>query len=323
MASTLPPAPRAGADDAPAVSVIIPTVDREKLLLRAIRSVVAQDYLGPIEIVVVRDGSPSADDTAALEQTMAAELPASVSLRQVPNIRSKGLPGARNSGIQAASHTLVAFCDDDDSWLADKLERQVAALNDSGALTSVTGVTIVYADTTADRVPTQEQMELRSLVRHRVMAAHPSTVLVRRAALLGPIGLVDEQIPGSYGEDFDWIIRAVQAGTVAVVQAPLVRVMWGQSLFSSKWPTIVEAIDYVLAKHPIFHEDRRALARLYGRRSFALAAMGRRVDALRGAAKTVALSPREGRAVLATAVALRVVSAERLMDLAHRRGHGI
>ena len=37
MASTLPPAPRAGADDAPAVSVIIPTVDREKLLLRAIR----------------------------------------------------------------------------------------------------------------------------------------------------------------------------------------------------------------------------------------------------------------------------------------------
>lgn len=307
--------PAAGSAAYPSIDVVVATHHRPHLLATALESILAQSYLGLITVIVVYDRAEPDLGLAREGGNRRVEV--------ITNTRIGGLAGARNSGILHGTGELVAFCDDDDSWLADKLERQVAALNDSGALTSVTGVTIVYADTTADRVPTQEQMELRSLVRHRVMAAHPSTVLVRRAALLGPIGLVDEQIPGSYGEDFDWIIRAVQAGTVAVVQAPLVRVMWGQSLFSSKWPTIVEAIDYVLAKHPIFHEDRRALARLYGRRSFALAAMGRRVDALRGAAKTVALSPREGRAVLATAVALRVVSAERLMDLAHRRGHGI
>ena len=40
------------------------------------------------------------------------------------------------------------------------------------------------------------------------MEAHASSVLVRRSALEGAIGLIDEQLPGSYGEDFDWLIRA-------------------------------------------------------------------------------------------------------------------
>ena len=105
------------------------------------------------------------------------------------------------------------------------------------------------------------------------MEAHPSTVMVRRDALLGPIGLVDEELPGSYGEDFDWIIRSAQVGEFAVVAEPLVKVLWGQSMFSQRWQTIVDAIDYVAGQAHVFHEDPRALGRVYGQRAFALAAL--------------------------------------------------
>ncbi len=172
-------------------------------------------------------------------------------------------------------------------------------------------------------MPRPEDVTLKQLVRDRVMEAHPSTVMVRRDALLGPIGLVDEELPGSYGEDFDWIIRSAQVGGFAVVAEPLVKVLWGQSMFSQRWQTIVDAIDYGLAKHRIFHEDPQALGRLFGRRAFALAAFGRTRPALGQAIRTLRVNPRERRAYLAGAVALHLVSAERLMRIAHNRGHGI
>jgi hypothetical protein len=119
------------------------------------------------------------------------------------------------------------------------------------------------------------------------------------------------------------MIRALQAGAVAVVEEPLVNVRWGQSLFSERWQTIIDSIDYGLAKHPVFHQDKHALARLYGRRAFANAALGNRRAALGGAWRTIRTRPSERRAYLAIAVGLHLVSAERLMKVAHERGHGI
>ena len=52
------------------------------------------------------------------------------------------------------------------------------------------------------------------LLKSRVFAADPSTVLVRRRAMLERIGLVDEQTPGSYGEDHEWLLRAAIMGSV-------------------------------------------------------------------------------------------------------------
>ena len=101
------------------------------------------------------------------------------------------------------------------------------------------------------------------------------------------------------------------------------KVRWGQSMFSQRWQTIIDSIDYSLAKHTVFHEDPQALGRLYGRRAFALAALGQTRPALGQAWRTVRVNPRERRAYLAGAVALHLVSAERLMRLAHSRGHGI
>ena len=256
-----------------AVSVVIATHNRPELLRVAVDSALSQDYAGPIEVVVVFDQSEP-------DLTLQREADHRV-VRVVANTeRTPGLAGARNTGILAAGGDFVAFCDDDDEWLPAKIRLQLDELERVGAMTAVTGITVLYADRSVDRVPRSEDVTLAQLVRRRVMEAHPSSVLVRRDALLGPIGLIDEEIPGSYGEDYDWILRAAQAGPIAVVSLPLVRVRWGQSLFSARWATIVEAIDYVIAKHAVLSSDPKGLARLYGRRAYALAALGRRRESL-------------------------------------------
>ena len=299
---------------ATAVDVVISTRNRPELLRRAVAGVVAQTVNCDITCHVVFDQCEP-------DESLASDYPGR-RVRVLSNSHTPGLAGGRNTGVLAGSASMVAFCDDDDVWLPEKLEVQLAQMDAEQSDTSVTGIVVEYDDRSVVRVPTPEQLKLEHLVRHRVMAAHPSSVVVRRSAL-SRIGLVDEQIPGSYGEDFDWLLRAVQEGPISVVSQPLVRVRWGGSQFSRQWQTIVDAIDYSLKKHAVFHRDPRALGRLYGRRAFALAAMGKRADARRAAVRTVRVAPREPRAYLAAAVAFRLVSAERLLHFAHRHGHGI
>jgi glycosyltransferase involved in cell wall biosynthesis len=299
----------------PRVDVVVATRNRPELLRLALDAIWEQTYAGEIVCHVVFDQCDP-DESVARSS-------ANRTIKVMTNERTPGLAGGRNSGILAGSGELVAFCDDDDEWLPTKVEKQVEALAGASALTAVTGIIVLYAEQAVTRVPRSEDMTLKQLVRNRVMEAHPSTVMVRREALLGPIGLVDEELPGSYGEDFDWIIRAAKAGGFAVVAEPLVKVRWGQSMFSQRWQTIIDSIDYSLAKHTVFHEDPQALGRLYGRKAFAMAALGQTRPALGQAWRTVRVNPRERRAYLAGAVALHLVSAERLMRLAHSRGHGI
>lgn len=303
----------------PSVSVVVATHNRPEMLRGAVNAILAQEYDGDVEVVVVYDRSEPDPD---IELLSIAGGPNERSARVITNTRTPGLAGARNSGVLVGSSDLVAFCDDDDEWLPGKLAAQVAVMTPSD-VGAVTGIRIDYGEHQTERVPEGDRLVLDDLVANRVMEAHPSTVIVRRDALMGDIGLVDEDIPGSYGEDFDWILRAVEAGGMAIAAQPLVMVRWGQSLFSRNWSIIVEAIDYVLDKHPRLRASSNGHARLLGRRAFANAAMGHRSEALRDSWKTLRLRPTERRAFLAIAVSLRLVKAERLMSWAHRRGKGI
>ncbi|KUG57118.1 hypothetical protein AVL62_15105 [Serinicoccus chungangensis] len=135
--------------------------------------------------------------------------------------------------------------------------------------------------------------------------------------------MIDEALPGSFAEDYDFMIRLLQAGHVSIVEEALVTIRWGQSLFAKDWATIVRAIDYLIAKHEIFSKDRRALARLYGQRGFAEAAMGNRSRALRDVWRTVRLYPLEKRTSVTLPVVLGLISPERVMHWANERGRGI
>ncbi|MDN3352508.1 glycosyltransferase [Actinomadura sp. DC4] len=300
----------------PSVSVIVATHDRPELLARAIAAVRAQDYPASVQCVVVFD---QAEPDPALARDD-SDRPVTV----VTNSRTPGLAGARNAGAAAASGELLAFCDDDDEWLPAKLRLQAARLAETGADVAVSGIHVSYGDKTITRVPRPEDVTHTELLRRRVMEAHPSTVVVRRAAFLDKIGLVDEEIPGSYAEDYDWMLRAAEAGPIAVVAEPLVTVLWGRtSHFNRKWRTISDALQYLLRKHPGFADDPRGLARVQGQIAFAHAALGERPAARSWAVRTLRNSWRERRAYLALLVSFRLLSADRVLRLAHATGRGI
>ena len=104
----------------PSVSAVIPTRDRPELLARAVRSVLGQRYPGPLECVVVFDQqAPRMPDV---------EVPEGRSIRTIENDHTPGLAGARNAGAASCRSELLAWCDDDDEWLPDKLQRQVEAM---------------------------------------------------------------------------------------------------------------------------------------------------------------------------------------------------
>lgn len=103
----------------PTVSIVVPTYDRERLLPRALDSIIAQTF-GDWEIVLVDDGST--DGTPELVEAYRQRLgDRLVYLRQA----NTGCCGARNRGIDAARGRFIAFLDSDDEFLPHKLERQL------------------------------------------------------------------------------------------------------------------------------------------------------------------------------------------------------
>jgi glycosyltransferase involved in cell wall biosynthesis len=100
------------------VSVVIPTRHRPQLVSRAIHSVLNQTYR-EIELIVVLDGP----DEATVAAMRSIEDPR---LQLIVNPRSLTAAGARNVGAAHATGDWIAFLDDDDEWLPNKLERQMA-----------------------------------------------------------------------------------------------------------------------------------------------------------------------------------------------------
>ncbi len=112
----------------PLVSVVIPTRRRPELVQRALRSVLAQTHTA-LEVIVVIDG-PDPATTKALEGWPDQRL------RVLQNPTPSGAGAARNLAAGTATGPWLAFLDDDDEWLPDKLTRQLAAASGRDLLVS-------------------------------------------------------------------------------------------------------------------------------------------------------------------------------------------
>lgn len=114
---------------APTVSVIIPVHDRAAYVSDAIRSVLAQS-LADLELIVVDDGST--DDTVAVVRSFADPR-----LRLVRHEVNRGIPAARNTGLDEARGRYIAWLDSDDIARPRRLAVQVRFLEDHPAVALV------------------------------------------------------------------------------------------------------------------------------------------------------------------------------------------
>jgi glycosyltransferase involved in cell wall biosynthesis len=218
------------------VSVVIPTVNRDAVRA-AVMSAVNQTS-PPVEIIVVVD---SADRSvpAVLE-----DIPDKVRLLYTGGI---GPSGARMLGVAEARGEVVAFLDDDDVWLPEKLERQlalvpteierrphfllscsVAAVDHSGRLIR----------TWPSRIFDGQEKVSSYLFRRSTLAygegmLHPSALLCDRALI--DVEPWDPAV--TRHEDWDWLLRVGQRSdvTIRMCSDVLVKVATGGRSTSAAW----------------------------------------------------------------------------------------
>jgi len=302
--------------DLPLVSALVATHNRPELLRKALDAILAQDYAGRLEIIVIFDKSEP-DESLAMDEPNRA-------IRVITNTNTPGLAGARNTGIAEAAGDYVAFCDDDDAWLPAKLTAQVELMEANPEVgMTVTGIEIIYADKTVVRVLEQERITFDDLLEDRIMEAHPSTVVFRRK-LASEFGPVDEHLPGGYYEDYEYLLRVARTTEIASVNRPLVHILWGgTSYYMGKFEMIEKAIVHLMKEYPEFDRHPAGKARLLGQVAFAQAGQKKRGEAVKTSAQALKLNPRELRAVLATVAATGIVSANKILAELNKRGRGI
>ena len=118
------------------VSVIIPIYKVEAYIERCVRSLMAQE-LDDVEYIFVDDCSP--DDSVKVLQHVLAEYPSRQHVRILHHSQNRGLPAARNTGLDAATGDYVFHCDSDDYLEPDALQAMYEAAQKANA-------DIVYCD---------------------------------------------------------------------------------------------------------------------------------------------------------------------------------
>ncbi|WP_430780552.1 glycosyltransferase family 2 protein [Actinoplanes sp. G11-F43] len=301
----------------PSVGVVVPTRNRPELVRRAIDAVRAQRYPGELRVVVVYDQTEPDYLLAAAD-----EVPVLV----LTNWRTQGLAGARNTGLMALDTELVAFCDDDDQWLPDKLRRQVAALlAEPEAEFATCAIEVEYEGRTTPRLAGRSRVTVDDLARSRMAMLHSSSFLMRREALdADAVGMVAEDAPGSQNEDWDLLLRAARRAPIVHLDEPLVRVLWGRtSHYAYEYATKISSLRWMMRRHPEISGCRPGAARVYGQLACWSAASGNRSAAWMYTREAVRANWREPRAAIALAAMSGAVKVENVLSVLHKRGRGI
>jgi PAS domain S-box-containing protein len=198
--------------DKPLVSVIIPTHNRARLLQVALASVYSQKGLGElfeIEVIVIDDASSDATPEVV------GRYPGARHLRLDTN---RGLLAALNVGLRAVTGKYVAFLDDDDLWLPEKLSLQVPVLEENPELGLVYSQMIGVSRNHLSLFP-PENAPSGSIFRALLMGNFFGTrnVLVQREAF-EKVGYFDETL--STHEDYDMWLRLAFHFPVKFVAGP-------------------------------------------------------------------------------------------------------
>ena len=191
----------------PIVSVVIPTRNRPRLVVRAVKSALAQ-HLREIEVVVVIDG-PDQATTSALDTIEDPRL-ISIGLQH-----SVGGAEARNAGVRKSRGEYVAFLDDDDEWSPNKLLLQLELARKSTQLYPVVTCRLIARRPTGDEIwparPMKPGESMSEYLLCREASIRQGEGFIQSSTLLVPRSLLLD-VPFKSGlprhQDWDWLIRA-------------------------------------------------------------------------------------------------------------------
>lgn len=180
------------------VSVVVASYNMGKYLADAIKSILTQTY--PVyEINVVDDGST--DNTRGVMEQF----------QDNPSVRyhfqsNQGQAVAKNRGIQESQGDYIAFCDADDMWTSDKLEKQLPCF-DSDKTIGVVHTNFILMSEDGKLLYTPSRTYHSGWISGQLLIdnfVNGMASVVRRECF-GTVGLFDESLP--MGIDYDLWLR--------------------------------------------------------------------------------------------------------------------
>lgn len=232
----------------PTVSVIIPTYNRADFLARAVKSVLNQSFKN-FELIIVDDGST--DNTGETAKRFQKE---DSRVKYVWQKNSGTPASSQNTGIRNARGEYVAFLDDDDEWLRNKLEKQIALFQNSkkqnlGIVGC--GSFIIKNDKAAIYKFSKIENILKSLLEKSVFMSNSATVI--KNDVFAKVGLFDEKFKLFSNRDM-WLKICLEYG-FDFVDEPLYRYYVHTGNISRKHP-LLEAIEieYLIKKWRVYYE---------------------------------------------------------------------
>lgn len=241
------------------VSVIIPTYNRAKFLRSAIKSALMQTFTD-YEIIV-------SDDRSTDHTREVVEIFKDKRIKYVRNEGNRGPSATRNTAISASEGEYIAFLDDDDEWLPEKLKSQVhlldkSPLNICGVYSNRLMINKSNGQIISDNPGTDKlrgnllyQLAIKSPI-------HTSTVLVRKKCL-DEVGPFDETM--SYMEDRDLWIRLSINWDFEYIEKPLTKAYFhskGHLSYNLKGQT--ESREKLLERYqPLFKKNKESWGKLY------------------------------------------------------------
>ena len=223
------------------VTVVVNTLNRPTEVVHALESVFAQTY-PKFEVIVVIDGPEPATEKAV--QDFRNCLPDPLRMRVIVNQTNQGLSESRNIASREANGRWIAFLDDDDQWLPDKLRCQAAIAETlAGDFTLVVSRFINKRDSEEEIAPArliapdEHFSEYMFCNRGNLI---PSTFFVsRELALAFPFSIACRGF-----EDLDWLLRIAADPKVEVAGTPQVLTVYNgrqclnRERQSAKWQSL-------------------------------------------------------------------------------------
>lgn len=210
----------------PKVCVIMPCYNGEKFIGEAIESVLNQTY-NNWELIIVDDGST--DNSKEVIKRYFNDN----RIKYIAHKENRGIPAARNTGIKASKGEYIAFLDQDDIWLPEKLKEQIEIFNvdrDKQIGLVFTDIMHLIEDETIRpewpskyvpnnlRIKSKEEV-LKSLFLQNFI---PSISVIVRKDCFDRKGLLNENITGG-ADDYEFWLRISGCFKMIYINKPFVK----------------------------------------------------------------------------------------------------
>jgi glycosyltransferase involved in cell wall biosynthesis len=208
-------------NEAPLISIVMPTYNHSKFIGEAIHSIINQTYKN-WELIIINNYST--DNTVDVINSFKD------SRISLVNFKNNGIiASSRNEGIRRSSGEYIAFIDSDDIWMPKKLEEQLCVFKKYSDLLLVSSNAIFLSNSIIKKIKRYLIITLKNIrPSFKDMLFYnyviQSTVIIKKE-LAKQIGYIDENINLKSVEDYDYWLRIIEykSNSIYVLKKALIK----------------------------------------------------------------------------------------------------